>query len=117
MLRLLQLLYILFRMLFKIVKRGSISSVIAENILLRQQLIILSRNKKRCPNLSKADRFIFCFFSQYINYKRLARSAILIKSATLIKLHKFFISGKYRSLFSKKNYKKTWQERSISRND
>jgi putative transposase len=106
MLNLLQLICILFRMLLKIVKLGGISSVIAENILLRQQLIILSRNKKRCPNLSNADCFIFGIFSQYINYKKLARLAILIKPGTLIKLHKIFVSRKYRLLFTKKSYKK-----------
>ena len=77
MLRLLHLLYFLFIMLFKIVKRGSISSVIAENILLGR-IDNSIENKKDALDLSKADCFIFCFFSQYINYKRLARSAILI---------------------------------------
>ncbi len=74
--------------------------------MLRQQLIILSRNKKRCPNLSHTDRFIFGFFGQFLYYKRLARLAILIKPATLIKLHKAFVSRKYRLFFSKKKYKK-----------
>ncbi len=106
MFNILQLLYILFGMLFKTAKPGGISSIIAENICLRQQLIILSRNKKRCPTLSNIDRFTFGLFSQYIHYKRLNRLAIIIKPATLIKFHKFFVSRKYRSLFTKKNYKK-----------
>lgn len=107
MLNLLPLLYILLKMLFKSVKPGGVSSIVAENICLRQQLIILTRNKKRCPNLSNADRFIFGFFGQYLHYKRLSRLAILVKPATLIKLHKIFISRKYRLLFTKKKYKKS----------
>ncbi len=108
MINLFKILCIFFNLLFKLsIRGGGIRSIIAENICLRQQLIILSRNKKRCPNLLNSDRFIFGFFSQYINYKRLTRSAILIKPTTLIKLHKFFISRKYRSLFSRRNRKKT----------
>lgn len=110
MLNLLQSLYIIFRMLFKSVQPGGISSIIAENICLRQQLIILSRNKKRCPSLLNIDRFTFGLFSQYIPYKRLIRLAILIKPVTLIKFHKFFVSRKYKSLFTKKSYKKPGRE-------
>ena len=106
MINLFQLLYTIFNLIFKAVKPGGIRSIIAEDVCLRQQLIILSRNKKRCPNLSNSDRLIFGFFSQYINSIRLPRLAIAIKPTTLIKLHKIFISRKYRLLFSKKNLNK-----------
>jgi putative transposase len=106
MLNLFQLLCILFSLLLRLLRPGSISTIIAENICLRQQLIILTRNKKRCPNLLNTDRLLFGFFSHYINPKRLYRLAILIKPITLLKLHKAFIMRKYRSLFSNKIYKK-----------
>ncbi len=106
MFNLFQLLYIIFRLLFSILRLSGISSIVAENIILKQQLIILSRNKKRCPNLSNSDRLIFGFLSKYINFKRLTRIAVLVKPATLIKLHKLFVSRKYKSLFSKKSHKK-----------
>lgn len=106
MFSLFQLLYILFNLLFNVLRLGGVSAIIAENIILKQQLLILSRHKKKAPNLSNSDRLIFGFFSRYINLKRLGRLAILIKPATLIKLHKIFVSKKYRSLFTKKAYKK-----------
>ncbi len=106
MFNLFQILYVIFSILFKVLKLGGVSSIVAENIILKQQLIILSRNKKRCPNLLNADRLIFGFLSRYINIKRLIRLAILVKPITLIKLHKIFVSKKYRSLFSKKSHKK-----------
>lgn len=107
MLKLFQLLKFFSSLLLKLLIPGGIRSVIAKNICLRQQLIILNRNKKRCPNLLNTDRFIFGFSSQYINSKRLCRLAILIKPATLMKLHKLFVKRKYRLLFSNKSYKKS----------
>jgi len=101
-----QLLSILFNLLLKLLIPGGIRAMVAENICLRQQLFILNRDKKRCPNLLNADRLILGVFSQYINPKRLCRLAILIKPTTLMKLHKLFVTRKYRLLFSNKSYKK-----------
>lgn len=78
-----QLLYILFGLLLKLLKPGGINSIIAENICLRQQLIILSRNKKQCPTLLNTDRLIFGFFSQYIN-------PALSKFSTFLERHQTF---------------------------
>jgi transposase InsO family protein len=106
MLNLFQLLCILLSLLLRLLRPGGINAVIAENICLRQQLIILTRNKKRCPCILSADRLIFGFFSHYITPKRLYRLAILIKPITLLKLHKALVIKKYRCLFSNKTYKK-----------
>jgi len=106
MFNLFQFLCILLNLLLKLLRPGGTSAIIAENICLRQQLIILNRGKKRCPNLFNTDRLIFGFFSHYINLKRLYRLAILIKPATLLKLHKALVMKKYKCLFSNKNYKK-----------
>ncbi len=101
-----KLLYYLFCLLFKLLKPGGINAIIAENICLRQQLIVLSRNKKRSPKLTNTDRLIFGFFVHYINPKRLSRLAIMIKPSTLIKLHRIFVKRKYKMLFSKKRHNK-----------
>lgn len=107
MFNLFRLLYIIFSLLFKVLKTGGVSSIVAENIILKQQLIILSRNRKRCPDLLNGDRLIFGFLSRYINIKRLIRLAILIKPITLIKLHKIFVSKKYpKSLEEKVHLKR-----------
>jgi len=37
---------------------GGIRSVVAESALLRHQLLVLNRGRKRAPNLRAADRFI-----------------------------------------------------------
>jgi hypothetical protein len=45
---------------------GGTRAVLAENILLRQQLLVLRRSRRRAPNLRPADRFLFGFFSLYM---------------------------------------------------
>jgi putative transposase len=37
---------------------GGLRSVVAESMLVKQQLLILSRGRKRAPNLCAADRII-----------------------------------------------------------
>ena len=37
---------------------GGVRAVIAENLLLRQQLIVLRRARQRAPNLALSDRLI-----------------------------------------------------------
>jgi hypothetical protein len=37
---------------------GGARSVVAESVLVKQQLLILNRSRKRCPNLRLADRMV-----------------------------------------------------------
>src|SRR5471030_2547642 len=88
------------RSLVILAKFGGKKSLIAENILLRKQLITLNRRRKRAPNLSKWERLIFAFLAAIINPKRLFKIAIIIKSSMLIRFHKALIKTKYSILFS-----------------
>jgi len=38
---------------------GGTRAVLAENILLKQQLLVLQRSRRRAPNLRTADRWLF----------------------------------------------------------
>jgi hypothetical protein len=58
------LLFHLLTTLVKLIKPGGHRTVIAENLLLKQQLIIHSRSRQRSPNLSTQDRTLLGFFSQ-----------------------------------------------------
>jgi len=42
----------------KLCTAGGVRAVIAENLLLKQQLIVLRRARKRAPNLSPSDRLL-----------------------------------------------------------
>ncbi len=77
-----------------------IRAVLAENFLLRQQLLVMRRSRRRAPNLRTADRLVFGFCSQFLSRRRLLRTAIIIKPATLLRFHRGLRDLKYRFLYS-----------------
>ena len=44
--------------LARLAKPGGVRSIVAESVLIRHQLLILNRGRKRAPNLHAADRII-----------------------------------------------------------
>ena len=81
------------------VPRG-LRSVVAESMLVKHQLLILSRGRKRAPNLCAADRIITGLCTLLMRRVRVLRSAIVLKPSTLLNLHKLLTKRKYRLLFS-----------------
>ena len=95
--------YLLFHLLTtlaKLFRPGGGRSVIAENLLLKQQLNIHSRARQRAPNLTTQDRTLLGFFSLFMNPRRIARTAIIIKPSTLLSFHNALKKRKYRLLYS-----------------
>jgi hypothetical protein len=45
---------------------GGVKGIIAENLLLKQQLIIVCRPRQRAPNLTLTNRFLFDLFSLFL---------------------------------------------------
>ena len=66
---------------------GGIRSVIAESVLVKQQLLILNRSRQRSPNLRTSDRLAAGLCALLIRPARLIRSAIVLKPSTLLGLH------------------------------
>jgi len=96
-------LYLLFHLLTtlaKLIRPGGSRTVIAENLLLKQQLIIHSRSRQRAPNLSTHDRTLLGFWSLFLNPKRIVRAAIIIKPSTLLSFHNALKKRKYGLLYS-----------------
>ena len=81
---------------------GGIRSVVAESVLVKQQLLILNRSRQRSPNLRSSDRLVAGLCALLIHPARLIRSAIVLKPSTLLKLHQTLKNRKYRLLFSSK---------------
>jgi transposase InsO family protein len=96
----LYLLFALLTTLAKLLRPGGSRTVIAENLLLKHQLIIHSRSRQRAPNLTTQDRSLLGFFSLFLNPRRIARSAIIIKPSTLLSFHNELKNRKYRLLYS-----------------
>lgn len=65
--------------LLKQVGPGGGKRAAAEIVLLKQQLQVLSRNRRRAPNLTVADRFAFAFNSLWIQPRRLIVADFLLR--------------------------------------
>src|SRR5215471_21229002 len=68
----------------RLAKPGGFRSVVAESVLVRHQLLILNRGRKRAPKLRAADRIITGLCTLFIRPARLVGSAIVLKPSTLL---------------------------------
>ena len=84
----------------RLVGPGGVRSVVAESVLVKHQLLILNRSRKRSPNLRFADRMVAGRCGLVMRLGRLIRSAIVLKPSTLLSLHRALTQRKYRRLFS-----------------
>ena len=85
---------------------GGVRSIVAESLLLKHQLLIVNRSRKRSPNLRASDRILAGLLALLVRPTRLLRSAIVLKPSTLLGLHKAMSKRKYRMLFSPKHRRK-----------
>jgi putative transposase len=74
--------------------------VIAENLLLKQQLIVLRRARQRAPNLAQSDRLLCGCWSLFLRPERLRKVAVALRPSTLLAFHQALVRRKYRRLFS-----------------
>jgi putative transposase len=65
---------------------GGVRAVLAESVLVKQQLLILNRSRRRSPNLRLADRVVAGVCALLMRPSRLVRSAIVLKPSTLLRL-------------------------------
>src|SRR5437867_2251164 len=84
----------------RLVRPGGLRSVVAESTLVRHQLLILNRGRKRAPNLRVSDRIIAGLCTLFMRPARVLRSAIVLRPSTLLRFHHMLIKRKYRLLFS-----------------
>src|ERR1700690_2756937 len=84
----------------RLARPGGLRSVVAESALVRHQLLVLNRGRKRAPNLRAADRIIAGVCTLLMRRARVLRSAIVLKPSTLLHLHGVLKQRKYRMLFS-----------------
>src|SRR3979490_2061166 len=81
---------------------GGARSVVAESVLVKHQLLILNRSRKRSPNLRPSDRVVAGLCAVFIRPGRLIRSAIVFKPSTLLRRHRAVVRRKCRRFFSPK---------------
>jgi putative transposase len=88
---------------FRLARPGGFRSVIAETALVRHQLLILNRGRKRVRNLRVSDRIIAGLCTLIMRPARILRSSIVIRPSTLLHFHQMLVKRKYRLLFSPKH--------------
>ena len=79
---------------------GGVRAVIAENLLLKQQLIVLRRPRQRAPRLTASDRRLFGFGSLFLSPGRIRKVAIGVCPSTLLAFHQALGRRTYRRLCS-----------------
>lgn len=88
--------------LAKLLGPGGARAVAVESLLLKQQLIVFNRARKRAPNLSATDRVIMALCAGFMRPGRLLKSAIVLKPSTILGFHRALVKRKYRLLFTPK---------------
>src|SRR5437667_2255615 len=81
---------------------GGARAVVAESVLVKQQLLILNRSRKRSPNVRPSDRVVAGLCALFVRQGRCIRSAMLFQPSTLLGLRRSLIQREYRRLFSSK---------------
>jgi putative transposase len=86
----------------RLARPGGLRSVVAESVLVKHQLLVLNRGRKRAANLRASDRIIAGLCILIMRRARVLRSAIALKPSTLLHFHDLLKKRKYRILFSPK---------------
>jgi transposase InsO family protein len=90
----------------KLVMPGGTRRLVAENVMIKQQLIVLNRNKTARGRLTSLHRLIFGFLTGLISKKRLGKVCVVLSPATVMKFHRALVKRKYRRLFSNKSQRR-----------
>jgi len=73
----------LLAIIAKLLRPGGVRVVVAESLLLKHQLVINSRARRRAPNLNSFDRFVLGLGSLFVPASRIPRLAVILKPRTL----------------------------------
>ena len=95
LLLLIHLLAVLARLAGPVGVRG----LVAENVLLKQRLLILGRTRRRGPNLSSAERFVLGLCTLLVSPGRWPKLAVGVRPSTLLELRKCLVRGCTRPSF------------------
>ena len=86
----------------RLMRPGGAHAIVAESLLLKQQLLIVTRSRRRAPDLRPLDRVVVGLCAGLMRRARLHRCAIVLKPATILSFQRLLVKRKYRKLFSPK---------------
>ena len=84
----------------RLMRPGGARAIVAESLLLKQQLPIVTRPRRRAPDLRPLDRVVVGLCGGFLRRARLHRCAIVLKPATILSFQRSLVKRKYRELFS-----------------
>ena len=90
----------LFVTLARLARPGGVRAVIAASLLLKHQLIISGRSRRRAPPLTAIDRFVHGLMTLFVRARRIVKVAAVLKPATLLRFHEALVNRNNRRLFS-----------------
>ena len=82
----------------KLLGTGGAKAIIADSLLMKQQLLIINRSRQRAPNLTTVDRMLLGLWSLFLSRHRVRRATIILKPSTLLTFHEMLKKSKYRLL-------------------
>ena len=72
--------------LVKLLRPGGLRAVVAESLLLKHQILISNRSRRRARNLTTLDRCVLGLTTLFLSPRRIPKLGALIKPATLFKV-------------------------------
>ena len=89
--------------LARLIGSGGLRAVVAESLLVKQQLLTLNRSRHRAPNLRASDGILAGVCALFMRPARVIRPAIVLRPSTILGFHRTLRQRKYRLLFSPKH--------------
>ena len=86
--------------LAKLLGPGWARAIVADSLLMKQQLLIINRTRRRAPNLTPIDRILLGFWSLFLSPHHIQRAAVILRPSTLLNFHDMLKKRKYRLLYS-----------------
>ena len=90
----------------KLLGPGGAKAIVADSLLMKQQLLIIRRSRLRAPRLTVTDRFSLAFWSLFLIPRQIERAAVIVRPSTLLTFHARLTKRKYRQLFSSRKNSK-----------
>ena len=86
--------------LAKLLGPGGAKVIVADSLLMKQQLLIINRSRRRAPNLTVIDRLLLGFWTLFLSPHHIRRAAVILKPSTLLSFHDMLKRRKYRLLYT-----------------
>ena len=100
--------------LAKLLRPGGARRVAAESLLLKHQLLISNRSRRRAPNLTMIDRLVLGLTTIFVSPHRILKLSVSIRPATLLKFHKALVHRKISpTVLLVTPEAKAWPERAV----